>query len=57
LAARSKAWFYDRKLSGILDSNPARTMDVCLQCCVLPYRGPCDGPITHPEGSYRVWSD
>jgi hypothetical protein len=30
LAARSKAWVYDRRLAGILDSNPAGGMDVCV---------------------------
>jgi hypothetical protein len=28
---------------------------VCSECCVLSGRGLCDGPITHPEESYRVW--
>jgi hypothetical protein len=30
-------------------------MSVCCQYCVLLGRGLCDGPITYPEGSYRVW--
>jgi len=32
-------------------------MDVCLLwvSCVLSSRGRCDGPITRPEGSYRLW--
>jgi hypothetical protein len=31
-------------------------MDVCLcECCVLSGRDLCDGLITGPEGSYRVW--
>jgi len=28
---------------------------VCCECCVLPGRGLCDGLITHPEDSYRLW--
>ena len=28
--ARSKAWVYGRSLAGILGSNPAGGMDVCL---------------------------
>jgi hypothetical protein len=34
---------------------PAAWMSVCCECCVLPGRGLCDGPITRPEESYRVW--
>ena len=30
-------------------------MSVCCECCVLSGRGLCDGLITHPEGSYRLW--
>ena len=30
VAARSKAWVYSRSLTGIVGSNPARGMDVCL---------------------------
>ena len=40
------------KLSG---SNPTWGMDVCCECCVLSGRGLCDGLITCPEESYRVW--
>ena len=38
-----------------MGSNPARGMDVCCECCVLSGRGLCDGLITRPEESYRVW--
>jgi len=24
-------------------------------CCVLSGRGLCDGPMTRPEKSYRLW--
>jgi len=27
----------------------------CCECCVLPGRGLCDGLITRPEESYRLW--
>jgi hypothetical protein len=30
-------------------------MFVCCECCVLPGRGLCDGLITRPEKSYRLW--
>jgi hypothetical protein len=30
-------------------------MFVCCECCVLPGRGLCDGPIPRPEESYRLW--
>jgi hypothetical protein len=32
---------------------PGAWMFVSYQCCVLS--GLCEGPITHPEESYRVW--
>ena len=28
---------------------------ICCECCVLSGRGHCDGLITRPEESYRVW--
>jgi hypothetical protein len=31
-------------------------MSVSCECCVLSGRGLCDGPITRPEESYRLWS-
>jgi hypothetical protein len=38
MAVRSKAWVFGRSLTGIVGSNPARGMDVCLSlvsvvCC------------------------
>jgi hypothetical protein len=30
-------------------------MSVCRECCVLSGKGLCDGLITHPEESYRLW--
>ena len=38
-----------------MGSNPAGGMDVCRNCCVLSGRGLCDGLITRPEESYRLW--
>ena len=34
---------------------PGAWMFVCCECCVLSGRGLCDGLITHPEESYRMW--
>jgi len=36
-------------------SNPTGGMDVCCECCVLSVTGLCDGLITPPEESYRLW--
>ena len=55
VTVRSKAWLYGRSLAGIVGSNPAGGMDVCVECCVLSGRGLCDGLITCPEKSYRLW--
>jgi len=33
VAARSKAWVYGSSLAGIVGSNPAGDMDVCVECC------------------------
>ena len=52
VAARSKAWVYCRSLAGIVCSNPARGMDVCLDYCVSSGRGLCVGLIARPEESY-----
>jgi len=30
-------------------------MFVCCECCVLSGRGFCDGLITRPEESHRLW--
>jgi len=30
-------------------------MFVCCECCVLSGKGLCEGLITHPEESYRLW--
>jgi hypothetical protein len=30
-------------------------MSVCCECCLLSGRSLCDGLITRPEQSYRLW--
>jgi hypothetical protein len=56
VAARSKAWVCGRWLAGIVGSNPGGSINVCLlrMSCFVG-RGLCDGLITLPEESYRVW--
>ena len=34
---------------------PGARMSVCGECCVLSDRVLCDGLITRPEESYRLW--
>ena len=34
---------------------PGAWVFVCCECCVLSGRGLCDGLITRPEESYRLW--
>ena len=41
VAARSKAWFRDRSLAGIVGSNLTGGMEVCCECCMLSGRGLC----------------
>jgi hypothetical protein len=56
VAARSKAWVSGGSLVGIAGSNPASAWKpVCCDCCVLSGTVLCDGLITRPEESYRVW--
>jgi hypothetical protein len=54
VAMQSKAWLYGHSLPGILSSNPAGEMDVCL-LWVLSSRGLCFRLITRPEESYWLW--
>ena len=44
-----------RSLAEIVGSNPAGGMTVCVEGCVLSGRGLCDGMITRPDKSYRLW--
>jgi hypothetical protein len=59
VAARSKAWVCGRLVAGVAGSNPSRGMDVCVLCLYVVLscvgRGLCDGLITRPEESYRVY--
>ena len=34
---------------------PGAWMFVCCECCMLSGKGLCDGLITRPEESYRLW--
>ena len=57
VAARSKAWVCGRSLAEIAGSNPTGGYG-CLSvesvvCCAG--RGLCDGLITRPEETYRLW--
>jgi hypothetical protein len=47
---RSKAIVYGRSLAGIAGSNLSPESAVCVSV-----RDLCDGPIPHPEESYRLW--
>ena len=56
VAARSEAWVCGRSLAVFVGSNTtAGSMDICCVCCVLSGRGLCDGLITRPGNSYRLW--
>jgi len=52
---RDEAWVFCRSLAGIAGSNPAGSLGVCRECCVLLSRCLCGGLITRPEESYRLW--
>ena len=56
VAARSKAWVCSSWLAGIVGSNTAGDVNVCVccDCCVLSGRGLCGELITRPEESYRL---
>jgi len=43
---RSKARICSRSLVGTAGSNPAGSMDVCCECCVLSGRGFCVGMLS-----------
>jgi hypothetical protein len=44
-----------RRRRRIRKKAPRAWMSVCCKCCVLSGRSLCDGLITGPEESYRVW--
>ena len=52
MAARSKAYVCDRSPAGIVGSNPAGGLDICMLwvLCVVS-----DELMTRPEESYRTW--
>ena len=52
MTARSKAF---RLLRLWVRIPPWAWMFFCCECCVLSGRGLCDGLITRPEESYRMW--
>jgi hypothetical protein len=45
----------DRLLGLRVRITPGSWMVVRCECCVLSGRGLCDGLITRPEESYRLW--
>ena len=55
VAAKSKAYVFGRSPAEIVGSNPTGSMGFCCECCVLSGRGLCDGLITRPDESYRLW--
>ena len=50
----SEAWLCGLSHAGIVGSNPARGMRVCLLWTLRFFRGLCVEPISRPEESYRV---
>jgi hypothetical protein len=44
-----------RLLGSCVRIPPGAWMSVCCECCVLWGRGLCDGLITRPGESYRLW--
>jgi hypothetical protein len=56
VAAPSQTWIWRHSLAAIAGSNRAGGMKVCLFLyCPLSGKGLCDGSITRPEESCRVW--
>jgi hypothetical protein len=45
----------NRLLRSWIRIPPGALIFVCCECCVLSGRGLCDGLITRPEESYRLW--
>jgi len=42
-------------LLGMRVRIPVGGMNVCCECCALSGRSLCDGLVTRPEESYRLW--
>ena len=55
VAARSSRSAAARLLIFWVRIPPGAWMSVSCVCCVLLGRDLCDGLISHPEESYRVW--
>jgi len=56
VAAQTKEWICDRWLAEIrVRIPPGAWMPFSCEGCVLSGSGPCDGPITSSDESYRVW--
>jgi hypothetical protein len=47
--------FCSRSLAGNAGSNPAGSLDVCREYCVLSGRDFYVQLITRPQESYRLW--
>ena len=54
VAARSRSTAA-RLLRSWVRIPPGAWVFFCCECCVLSGRGLCDGLITRPEESYRLW--
>ena len=54
VAVRSKGRVCGRLLAANTGSNPAGSISVCCEYCVLSGRGLCEGLIPRPEESYRL---
>jgi hypothetical protein len=56
VAARLRGGSESALLLGLQVRIPPETwMPVSWECCVLPSKSLCDGPITRPEESHRAW--
>jgi len=56
VAARSKGISASARLLGSWFRIPLGALKfVCCECCVLSGRGLCDGLITRPEETHRLW--
>jgi hypothetical protein len=55
VATCTKAWVYSHLSRLRVRILPGAWTSVSFECCVLSSGGICDGLITHPEESYRMW--
>jgi hypothetical protein len=50
------SWSAAARFLGLWFRIPQRAcLSVCCECCLLPCRGICEGLITRPEVSHRMW--